>query len=70
MDFLKDNSVWITPLLVAIVGGVISGIFYLIKISGIFYLIKKGGKSNKQTIKDVHNSTINQVNGNNNEFRK
>lgn len=31
MDFLKDNSVWITPLLVAIVGGVISGIFYLIK---------------------------------------
>lgn len=31
MDFLKDNSVWITPLLVAIVGGIISGIFYLIK---------------------------------------
>ncbi len=61
MDFLKDNSVWITPLLVAIVGGIISG---------IFYLIKKGGKSNKQTIKDVHNSTINQVNGNNNESRK
>lgn len=61
MDFLKDNSVWITLLLVAIVGGIISG---------IFYLIKKGGKSNKQTIKDVHNSTINQVNGNNNEFRK
>lgn len=61
MDFLKDNSVWITPLLVAIVGGVISG---------IFYLIKKGGKSNKQTIKDVHNSTINQVNGDNNEFRE
>lgn len=61
MDFLKDNSVWITPLLVAIVGGVING---------IFHLIKKGGKSNKQTIKDVQNSTINQVNGNNNEFRK
>lgn len=61
MDFLKDNSVWITPLLVAIVGGIISG---------IFYLIKKGGKSNKQTIKNVHNSTINQVNGNNNESRK
>lgn len=61
IDFLKDNSVWITPLLVAIVGGVISG---------IFHLIKKGGKSNKQTIKDVQNSTINQANGNNNEFRK
>lgn len=61
MDFLKDNSVWITPLLVAIVGGVING---------IFHLIKKGEKSNKQTIKDVQNSTINQANGNNNEFRK
>lgn len=31
MEFLKDNSVWITPLLVAIAGGIISGIFYLIK---------------------------------------
>ena len=61
MDFLKDKTEWITPLLVAIVGGVISG---------NYHLIKKGGKSNKQTIKDVQNSTINQVNGNNNEFRK
>lgn len=61
MDFLKDNSVWITPLLVAVAGGIISG---------IFYLIKKGGSSNKQIIKNVHNSNINQVNGNNNEFRK
>lgn len=61
MDFLKENLIWITPLLVAIVGGIISG---------IFYLIKKEGKSNNQTIKDIHNSNINQVNGNNNEFRK
>lgn len=61
MEFLKDNSVWITPLLVAIAGGIISG---------IFYLIKKGGNHNKQSIKNVHNSNINQINGNNNEFRK
>lgn len=61
MEFLKDNSVWITPLLVAIAGSIISG---------IFYLIKKGGNHNKQSIKNVHNSNINQINGNNNEFRK
>lgn len=61
MEFLKDNSVWITPLLVAIAGGIISG---------IFYLIKKGENHNKQSIKNVHNSNINQINGNNNEFRK
>lgn len=61
MDFLRDNSVWVTPILVAIVGGIVSG---------IFYLIKKGGNNSKQTIKNVHNSNINQINGNNNEFRK
>lgn len=61
MEFLKDNSVWITPLLVAIAGGIISG---------IFYLVKKGGNHNKQSIKNVHNSNIKQINGNNDESRK
>ncbi len=50
IDFLKDNAVWLTPVLVAVV-------------SGIFYLIKKGGKSNKQTIKNVKDSTIYQAGG-------
>lgn len=50
MDFLRDNAVWLTPVLVAVV-------------SGIFYLIKKGGKSNKQTIKNVKDSTIFQAGG-------
>lgn len=50
MDFLKDNAVWLAPVLVAVV-------------SGIFYLIKKGGKSNKQTIKSVKDSTIYQAGG-------
>lgn len=49
--FLKDNAIWLTPVLVAVV-------------SGIFYLIKKGGKSNKQTIQNVKDSTINQAGGN------
>ena len=50
MDSFKDNALWLTPVLVAIV-------------SGIFYLIKKGGKSNKQTIKNVKESTIYQAGG-------
>lgn len=50
IDFLKNNAVWLTPVLVAVV-------------SGVFYLIKKGGKSNKQTIKDVKDSTIYQAGG-------
>lgn len=50
MAFLKDNAVWLTPVLVAVV-------------SGIFYLIKKGGKSNKQTIKKVKDSSIYQAGG-------
>lgn len=50
MAILKDNAVWLTPVLVAVV-------------SGFFYLIKKGGKSNKQTIKNVKDSTIYQTGG-------
>lgn len=60
MNFFQENSVWITPVLVALAGGIVSG---------IFYLIKKGGNSNKQTIKNIHNSNINQSNGNINESR-
>ena len=55
MEFLKDNAVWLTPILVAICGGIISG---------IFYLLKKGGTH--QQIGNVGNGSINQVNGSNN----
>lgn len=60
MDFFKENSMWLTPVLVAIAGGIISG---------IFYLLKKGGNNNKQSISNIHNSSINQANGNINESR-
>ena len=40
MNFFQENSVWITPVLVALAGGIVSG---------IFYLIKKGGNSNNNT---------------------
>lgn len=48
IEFINENAVWLTPLMVAIV-------------SGIFYLIKKGGVNKKQTIKNVKNSQINQT---------
>lgn len=54
-EFVRENAVWITPVLVAIV-------------SGIFVLLSRKGKDhrkNKQVVKDVHNSTIIQNNTNN-----
>jgi hypothetical protein len=54
IEFFKDNAVWLTPVFVAIV-------------SGVFYLLKRGGSSNKQTIKNVTNSHINQAGGNIND---
>lgn len=47
-EFMKDNAVWLTPVLVAVV-------------SGVFYLIKRGGQNNKQSIKKVSDSTIYQA---------
>lgn len=54
IEFVKDNALWLTPVLVAIV-------------SGVFYLLKKG---NSQTITNVSNSHINQAGGNINEKEK
>lgn len=45
MELLKDNAVWLTPVLVAIV-------------SGVFYLLKNG---NSQSINNVSNSHVNQA---------
>ena len=50
IEFMKDNAVWLTPVLVAIV-------------SGVFYLLKKGSK-NSQSLSNVSNSHINQAGGN------
>lgn len=49
IEFMKDNSVWLTPVLVAVV-------------SGVFYLLKKGSQ-NKQNISNVSNSNVNQAGG-------
>ena len=50
IELMKDNAVWLTPVLVAVV-------------TGFFYLLKKGSK-NSQSISNVSNSHINQAGGN------
>lgn len=50
-EVVKDNAVWLTPVLVAIV-------------SGVFYLLKNGGSNNKQEIGDVSGGNVNQAGGN------
>lgn len=51
MSMLKDYAAILAPVLVAVV-------------SGVFYLIKKGGNHNRQRIKGVRHSNVNQANGN------
>lgn len=55
ISFIQENYVWLTPILVALVSGIIAG---------FFQLMKKNTCKNKQTIKKVSNSSINQANGN------
>lgn len=54
IKFIQDNYIWLTPILVALVSGIVAGIFHLIK--------KSEGK-NKQIIKNVNNCNINQAGG-------
>lgn len=54
IKFIQDNYIWLTPILVALVSGIVAG---------IFHLIKKSGSKNRQAIKNVNNSTINQAGG-------
>ena len=54
VQFIQDNYIWLTPILVALVSGIVAG---------IFHLIKKSGSKNRQVIKNVNNSSINQSGG-------
>ena len=46
IQFLKENALWFSPIVVAIIGG-------------LFSLIKKSKeKTNKQNVKNVNNSSI------------
>ena len=46
IQFLKENALWFSPIVIAIIGG-------------FFSLIKKSkGKNNKQNVKNVNNSNI------------
>ena len=50
LEFTKENSNWIVPIIVAIIGGV-------------FGLFKIAGHKNSQTIKNVRDSNVHQANG-------
>ena len=51
--FMKENTIWIIPIIIAVIGG-------------IFSLIKKTGTSTRQNISNVHNSKITQIGGSQN----
>lgn len=50
LEYIKENSNWIVPIIVAI-------------ISGVFGLFKISGRKNSQTIKNVKDSNVQQANG-------
>ena len=50
LEYIKENSNWIVPIIVAI-------------ISGVFGLFKISGRKNSQTIKNVKDSNVHQANG-------
>lgn len=54
-QFFRDNAVWLTPVLVAVV----SGIFLLLSRKS------KGSRKNKQVAKNVKNSIVIQSNSDN-----
>lgn len=50
LEYIKENSNWIVPIIVTI-------------ISGVFGLFKISGRKNSQTIKNVKDSNVQQANG-------
>ena len=57
LEYIKENSNWIVPIIVAI-------------ISGVFGLFKISGHKNSQTIKNVKDSNVQQANGSINIINK
>lgn len=54
IKFMQDNYPWVVPLLVAVVSGVITG---------VFKLLQKKGKVHKQKIGSISNSQVLNING-------
>lgn len=54
IEFIKENQVWVVPIIVAVLSGIIAG---------IFNLLSKNGKYHKQKMGDINNSKIINNNG-------
>lgn len=54
IKFMQENYVWLIPLLVAVISGIIAG---------IFKLFQKKGKRHKQKIGNISNSQVLNING-------
>jgi len=54
IKFMQENYVWLIPLLVAVISGIIAG---------VFKLIQKNGKVHKLNIKNISNSQVHINNG-------
>jgi hypothetical protein len=54
IKFMQENSVWLIPLLVAVIPSIIAG---------VFKLLQKNGKIHKQKIGNISNSQVLNING-------
>ena len=54
IKFMQENYVWLIPLLVAVISGIIAG---------IFKLLQKNWKIHKQKIGNISNSQVHNING-------
>lgn len=54
IKFLQENYVWLIPLLVAVISGIIAG---------VFKLLQKKGKVHRLKIKNISNSQVHINNG-------
>ncbi|MCE5174723.1 MAG: hypothetical protein ABFC90_02005 [Bacteroidales bacterium] len=54
IKFMQENYLWLIPLLVAVISGIIAG---------VFKLLQKNGKIHKQKIGNIYNSQVHNING-------
>jgi hypothetical protein len=60
IKFMQENYVWLIPLLVAVISGIIVG---------VFKLLQKNGNIHKQKIGNIFNSQVQNINGDVNKER-
>lgn len=54
IEFIYENHIWVTPIIIAVLSGIIAG---------VFKLFAKNGRVHKQKFGTIKNSKINIFNG-------